>query len=832
MADLPVKSVSRGTIPPQQTLALARPQTSGSYEAIPPAFGARRDLDVHGLSSGVLEVSVKEKLSGAAKGKALDTNNVEATTTNATIPKAPRPRRGRSQSRGGSKPPKPQSQAAADGPRVMQRSWVAIAKAATKVYALTYIPPSHVENRIVATLTDETLEATDPKWSECLVGYLVGKRLPFKLVESVTKEYWGSHLLEVMANEDGFFFFHVPDLVFRRKILDSGPTMVARVPLFLQQWHPLLELKRDDHESVPVRIRLKNIPFALWSAPGISSLASVIGKPLYVDQRTESMKMISYARVSVEIKANQQLKDFVEVLLNGESRIIKVDYEWRPKACVTCGTFGHQCPPAVVLPDPVEIHQADIEAPAKCDVAPPAQRADPRTSMPLAQWRKMVKKKGRLVSQGEAVYTSEVGRSSDARPRGDAATSDLRPPVDPAPLLNVPLEQPQAARLVPLGSSDSEDEVEEEASLIGSMDEVEVPRLPTSMQKIGNTPFGTELPSVKQEKTQLPPIVDTSPQFGSDSSPTVSLPLFPTLSTSPVPNWKWVANYEYSPRGRIWVGWNPCHADFVVSASSAQVIHGHLRLLDINKACFLSVIYAEHTFVSRRPLWADLVHTSSLVVSSPWLVAGDFNAIKDPSDRIGSSNVRLPSFNELGECITQAGLEDLHYVGHRFTWSNSSTHPRKQRKIDRALINARWCNDFSYSEASFLAPGVSDHSPIVIKITAPGNYRRPFKFFNFWMSPPSFMDPLTQVWNTRVQGIPMFILTRKLKLLKVGLKQLNRDAFSDISARTANARAVLTSTRDAQVRDPFNHVLAALERDQLRAFSDLRLREEGFYKQK
>lgn len=55
--------------------------------------------------------------------------------------------------------------------------------------------------------------------------------------------------------------------------------------------------------------------------------------------------MISYARVCIEIKANQLLCESVEVLLDDSTaRSIKVDYEWKPVSCMKCGTFGHKCP--------------------------------------------------------------------------------------------------------------------------------------------------------------------------------------------------------------------------------------------------------------------------------------------------------------------------------------------------------------------------------------------------------------------------------------------------------------------------------------------------------
>lgn len=172
--------------------------------------------------------------------------------------------------------------------------------------------------------------------------------------------------------------------------------------------------------------------------------------------------------------------------------------------------------------------------------------------------------------------------------------------------------------------------------------------------------------------------------------------LFANISMGLVPGWLWTSNYNFSPRGRIWIGWNPRSVDLVVHSMSSQVIHGYLRMLNLNKTCFFSVVYGEHTFVSRRALWSELVQSGALFLTHPWLVDRDFNAIRDNSDRLGISNAWIPAFDEFRTCLAQAGLDDLRYIGHRFTWSASSGVLRKQRKIDRVLINEQWSSVFSF----------------------------------------------------------------------------------------------------------------------------------------
>ncbi|KAF8020056.1 hypothetical protein BT93_G0681 [Corymbia citriodora subsp. variegata] len=110
------------------------------------------------------------------------------------------------------------------------------------------------------------------------------------------------------------------------------------------------ELKKDDHKSVPVWIHLKNLPYALWSSPDISAVASAIGKPLYVNQRIEQMRIISFARVCGELTANKDRIDSADVNMNGETRTVVVECECRLISCQLCGTFGHKCTSNVSLP--------------------------------------------------------------------------------------------------------------------------------------------------------------------------------------------------------------------------------------------------------------------------------------------------------------------------------------------------------------------------------------------------------------------------------------------------------------------------------------------------
>lgn len=253
-------------------------------------------------------------------------------------------------------------------------------------------------------------------------------------------------------------------------------------------------------------------------------------------------------------------------------------------------------------------------------------------------------------------------------------------------------------------------------------------------------------------------------------------------------NWSFLHNYNWSILGRIWVCWDSDLLDVSCFAMSDQAIHCHVQIKDGNVDFFVSFVYGDNSALYRRSLWGDLEHQASLLKGSPWIITGDFNAIRYMHERQGGASNWPRVMQEFGECLSRAELDDLKYSGFQLTWTDGTI----RRKIDRVLVNEKWMSVFPLSEAEFLPAGLSDHSPMIVKILPLGpRPRRPFKFFDFWAEDPSFLDIVRQVWDTNIDGTPMFVVCSKLKLLKSELKQLNNQTYNDISKRVDEAREVL-----------------------------------------
>ena len=66
----------------------------------------------------------------------------------------------------------------------------------------------------------------------------------------------------------------------------------------------------------------------------LSKAASLIGKPLYMDNATATGERLAYARCFVEISASKQLPSQKTLEVEeGERVTVPVSYEWIPPLC-------------------------------------------------------------------------------------------------------------------------------------------------------------------------------------------------------------------------------------------------------------------------------------------------------------------------------------------------------------------------------------------------------------------------------------------------------------------------------------------------------------------
>ncbi|GJX13354.1 zinc knuckle CX2CX4HX4C containing protein [Tanacetum coccineum] len=204
----------------------------------------------------------------------------------------------------------------------------------------------------------EAVEAVNARFVNTLVGYFIGDRLAYPLVESYVKNSWAKYGLKRIQMHGEFFLFQFNSRDGLNNVLENGPWLIRRVPLILSEWSPNTILKKDEIKAAPVWVKMHHVPIVAYSEVGLSLITSQIGKPLMLDTYTSNMCLhswgrSSYARALIEISALTELKESLVVaipLANKEGHslaTIDIEYEWTPPRCDTCKIFDHvneKCP--------------------------------------------------------------------------------------------------------------------------------------------------------------------------------------------------------------------------------------------------------------------------------------------------------------------------------------------------------------------------------------------------------------------------------------------------------------------------------------------------------
>ncbi|KAK2648625.1 hypothetical protein Ddye_016114 [Dipteronia dyeriana] len=151
---------------------------------------------------------------------------------------------------------------------------------------------------------------------------------------------------------------------------------------------------------------------------------------------------------------------------------------------------------------------------------------------------------------------------------------------------------------------------------------------------------------------------------------------------------------------------------------------------------YFTFVYTSTSTIVQRSLWQSLRDMASLV-SSSWLVMGDFNVVLRAHESLG-----------------------LH-------------SPARSS-----------CEDFKFL----------DHCPLVIRLSDIVNFSpRHFRFQSIWLDHPDFMALFHRIWSSSDVGNPPQMVVNKLNRLKNALKTWNWEVFGDLNSKISGKSAELQS---------------------------------------
>ncbi|KAL2248030.1 UNVERIFIED_CONTAM: hypothetical protein Sindi_2655300 [Sesamum indicum] len=257
-----------------------------------------------------------------------------------------------------------------------------------------------------------------------------------------------------------------------------------------------------------------------------------------------------------------------------------------------------------------------------------------------------------------------------------------------------------------------------------------------------------------------------------------------------LPNWKWFVDYGMVGN-RIWIAWDDNFIDVDVVECGTQFIHCLVYIRSIRESIAITMIYGATEVADRRELWGSLETIAMQTGDIPWLIGGDFNAVRDISEICGASGDVRMAMEEFNDCIQNAGLLPLPMQGEWYTWHNCSASPwNLWKRLDRMMINDRWMARFPTSFYTSLTPRTPDHSPLVLYGDSQQQYGGMFRFDNYLTLSPEFIPSVQQVWQHNIIGAPMYAVTRKLKALKQVFREQRRNK-GDLSHNVQLAKGFL-----------------------------------------
>ncbi|XP_043696705.1 uncharacterized protein LOC122647340 [Telopea speciosissima] len=606
------------------------------------------------------------------------------------------------------------------------------------------------------------------------------------------------------------------------KVLEGGPWYVQRRPLILRPWSLKVCLERVDLCSVPVWVSLPNLPFHYWSVDALSSIGSVIGKPIVTDKMTRSMERLSYARLCVEVSADRDLPFSVPVYGDDDSNMNKSrsKKEWRVKGVArnNGGAMGGSNGNGQqVHNDEVGDEQPDSGAGAN------TKGLDSVSLISIKN-----KGNGSFKSAGNHPKIRELSQSNPFAILEDLTEevhydpedlmldsescaillgkellegADFEEDIQPNPLAIIPKEKDGVIGEIcgenpiyngnhvsmELAKAKSVEDIREATDSAEVAPNHSMRQTPIQIQRNG---------AAHMEGDNL--LEDSILSNEKESAPMKSLTNFDKLR-------KQSAEIR-AAQGQMGKGWDPNFYDVVLVQKSKQFIHAKVSIVGTSVFFFCTVVYALNSMVARKELWEDVGAIASAIIN-PWAVLGDLNVIRSNNEKIGGDPVRIEAMDDFNSFIDGAGLLDLKWKGETLTWNNRQVgDARICCKLDRVLVNLAWKDVFRSSDATFYPPRLSDHSPMVVAV--------------------GWEQPMNLALN------PILKFAARLRNVKKGLRSWNKECVGDVFLVVKEAEADLFQIQRQLSEHPDDPNLVLMETQAKKKLWEALATEEKFLKEK
>ncbi|XP_026382442.1 uncharacterized protein LOC113277607 isoform X1 [Papaver somniferum] len=149
---------------------------------------------------------------------------------------------------------------------------------------LEFSEPSFEEGKLHIEFSADEFRAVCDEWENCLVGFFVGEDVPFNMDLKFVKNIWEvKGDFSVFTIENGYFVFQFSCVEEKMRVLESADLWrIRQRQLILKEWDwKLMVSERIGMESLPIWVKIYNLPLFFWTPAVLSKVGSGLGTPLY-----------------------------------------------------------------------------------------------------------------------------------------------------------------------------------------------------------------------------------------------------------------------------------------------------------------------------------------------------------------------------------------------------------------------------------------------------------------------------------------------------------------------------------------------------------------------
>jgi len=202
--------------------------------------------------------------------------------------------------------------------------------------------------------------------------------------------------------------------------------------------------------------------------------------------------------------------------------------------------------------------------------------------------------------------------------------------------------------------------------------------------------------------------------------------------------------FAYSPSigafGGLITIWNSSLFDGAITHVNSYAVTVNFTSRLNNKSFHVSNIYGPSNPSQKQGFVTWLMNFDTTEFDD-WILGGDFNLIRVPENRnkLGDDSTEMYMFNEL---LSDLDLVEIPFSGRELTWSNMQSDPLLV-KLDWVFTSSTWTLTYPATHVQPLSRPTSDHIPYVIHIGSDIPKSKLFRFENYWVEHPGFLDNVT-----------------------------------------------------------------------------------------